>query len=152
MWLSRRGARIPAFWMATYRSRGRTRHARGLWRCDKDRRGQKTPWGVVTAVPSAFDGSQLPCHDNGDSSRTRAIRGLRRASGQIGRLPLAVWTLGVVVFFVCGAESGWRSERLKAVEQSMQQYSQRQFLIPRSEFKEHQESQMHRVHALPIQC
>mmetsp|Transcript_28328 Transcript_28328/g.67506 ORF Transcript_28328/g.67506 Transcript_28328/m.67506 type:complete len:108 (+) Transcript_28328:676-999(+) len=52
---------------------------------------------------------------------------------------LAIAALEVVVFFVCGAESGWCSERLKAVKQSMQQYSQRQLLIPTSEIKEHQE-------------
>ena len=36
-------------------------------------------------------------------------------------------TLGVAVFFACGAESRWHSEILKAVEQSMQQYSRDSF-------------------------
>ncbi|EJK71365.1 hypothetical protein THAOC_07210 [Thalassiosira oceanica] len=84
MWLSRRDARNPAFRRAAHR-RGRSRHARGLWRRDEVRRGQKMSWGVVRAVPSAADLPQLRCHDVGDSSRSRAIQSLRRASGQMGR-------------------------------------------------------------------
>ena len=98
MWLSRRDARIPAFWMATYRSRGCTRHAGGLLRRDDVVRGQKTSWGVVTSVPSAVDWLSTPMPRCWGLELTRAIRSLRRASGQMERRPLPLRTLGVVEF------------------------------------------------------
>ena len=42
MWLSRRDARILELWRATHRSRGLTRHARGLWRRDEVVWGRKS--------------------------------------------------------------------------------------------------------------
>ena len=96
-------------------------------------------WSVVTAEPSAVDwlSTTMPrCWGlEPHSSHTES----KACLGTDGVSALAIVTLGVVVFFGCGAESGWHSKRQKAFEQSMQQYSLRQLLRPWSEIQVHQE-------------